>query len=142
MVPSALTPRRRNHLPSALAGLLSDHPARDFHHGEQLQRLDAADSFQASEVRFLPGDQSRQRARFADQPRGEGEDILSAGPAAQEHCDQLGVAQCARSKLLKPFLRAIPRGHFPQAIHHRVFRGAGHAILLDRFSATANLLVP
>jgi hypothetical protein len=60
-----------------------------------------------------------------DEALGEGEDILAAGAAAQQHREKFGVAEGGGSKFLEPFLRPLAKGGSLEAI---LGRGEGDGI--------------
>jgi len=93
------------------AGLLAEHATRHFHHGQKLQRLDAPDAFEPAVIRLAPGQQTGQRTRFVDEPLGEGEHIVAARAAAQQHGEQFDVAQGPGAHALETLLRALVDGH-------------------------------
>lgn len=110
------------------AGLLAQHPAGNFDDGDELQGFDRADAFEFAEVGGGPADETGERARVRDEALGEGEDILAAGAAAQEHREEFGVAESGGSEFLEPFLRTFPERRRLQAI----LRGGGRGRIAHR----------
>ncbi len=72
------------------------------------------------------------------QARSERKDILPSRAAAQQHREQLGVAQSARDEFFQPFLRALTDGGGAQPVGNGIVGGSEHSHNLNRFCAAAN----
>jgi len=90
--------------------LLLQYPPGDLHHGNQLQGLHATDSLEPPEILLRPRNQSDERTRFRDQMLCNRKDIVSFAAAAQQHREQLGVAQGRGPVFLEAFLRTLANG--------------------------------
>ncbi len=100
----------------SLAGLLADDAVRDLHHGNELEGFHVADSLQAAEIFFSPGDETGERTGFGDKTAGEGEHVLAAGAAAEKHGEEFGVAEGAGAVFFETLLGAFARGSFAEAV--------------------------
>jgi hypothetical protein len=101
-----------------------------------------ADALQAAEIFFGPRDETGERTGFGDETAGEREHVLAAGAAAEEHGEELGVAEGAGTVFFETLLGAFARGGFAEAVGRGrgsgVGGGVGHGFGLDRFRAAAN----
>jgi len=104
-----------------LGRILGDDTAGDFHDGDELEGLDAADALEPAEVLGRPADEAGKRAPLGDQAGGEREDILAAGAAAEEHGEEFGVGERPGTEAFEALLSPrgpmilIKRGEAPSA---------------------------
>lgn len=104
--------------------------AGQLHHGDQLERLDATDALDAPEIGVAPLHQPGERAGVGEELLGHSHDVVAAGAAAEQHGEQLGVAQRARAVVLQALLRTVVDGEVLDAEGRgRAVRGLFHRAL-------------
>jgi len=104
----------------------AEHPPGDFHDGDQLECLDAPNALDFAKVCLAPTGETGERACLGDQLLAHADDAQAFLSAAEQHGQQLAVAQGAGAVLLKAFLRALAGGKVLDA-RSRVVRGAHRA---------------
>src|SRR5690606_13882668 len=84
--------------------------AADLHDGDELERLDLADALDLAELVVGPIEKAAERAGFLEDLGGDAEDVAALAAAAQDHGEQLGVAERARAECDEALLRALGDG--------------------------------